>query len=294
MDRRRDLTRSRRLCAALIESAPDALLVVDDEGRIVLTNARAEAMFAYAREELLNQPIELLVPERFRTAHTDHRAAYAAAPTVRSLGGGPEVMARRRDGSEFAVEVALSPVRIHGGHLTIAVVRDVTDRLRYEEQLRFLGGHDALTGLYNRHAFEEEQARLARGRQFPVSVLVADVDGLKDVNDRFGHRAGDDLLRRAAAILGHAFRAEDTVARVGGDEFAALLPSTDRDAAEAAIGRIELLVERDNALSPGAELHLSVGAATVRDGHGLPCCLGEADAAMYRRKRSHPDRALAR
>ncbi|MDD5369776.1 MAG: diguanylate cyclase, partial [Anaerolineaceae bacterium] len=104
-----------------------------------------------------------------------------------------------------------------------AVGRDITDRKKVEDELRYLSTHDRLTGIYNRGYFEEELARLDHGRQFPVSVLMADVDGLKETNDTHGHQAGDELLRQTAEVLKSAFRAQDVVARIGGDEFGILL-----------------------------------------------------------------------
>ena len=106
----------------------------------------------------------------------------------------------------------------------IVSVVDITQQKRAEDRLRFLSTHDVLTGLYNRAFFEEETTRMERGRHYPISVLMVDVDHLKITNDRRGHAAGDSLLRRAAAVLRAAFRTEDVVARIGGDEFAVLLP----------------------------------------------------------------------
>jgi GGDEF domain-containing protein len=102
--------------------------------------------------------------------------------------------------------------------LTIAVVRDITERKAREEALWFRSTHDELTGLYKRAFFEAEKDRLARSRQFPVGVIIADVDGLKATNDGQGHGAGDALLRKTAKILGESFRSEDVVARIGGEE----------------------------------------------------------------------------
>jgi PAS domain S-box-containing protein len=112
----------------LLESAPDAIVIVGGDGRIALVNRRAEELFGYAREELLGQPVELLVPERFRTAHARHRAGYAADPHTRPMGVGLELLARRKDGGEFPVEISLSPMRTEGELLVTSIIRDVSER----------------------------------------------------------------------------------------------------------------------------------------------------------------------
>ena len=157
------------------------------------------------------------------------------------------------------------------------------EKIRY---LNYLSAHDALTGLYNRAFFEEEMARLERGRQFPVSVVMADIDGLKAVNDNQGHAAGDELLRRAAAVLRSTFRAEDVVARIGGDEFAVLLPSTDAAAAEKALARVVNSLLAHNTAHGDPPLRLSVGTATAERGRSLTEALKQADERMYQEK--HP------
>jgi PAS domain S-box-containing protein len=117
----------------LLESAPDSILIVRQDGCIDLVNGQAESMFGYRREELLGQPIEMLVPTRFRKAHLEHRAQYQSAPRTRAMGAGMELFARRKDGREFPVEVSLSPNRAGGEALTITVIRDITERRRAEE-----------------------------------------------------------------------------------------------------------------------------------------------------------------
>ncbi|MBX5490155.1 MAG: PAS domain S-box protein [Chloroflexi bacterium] len=121
---------------ALLESAPDAIVITRRDGRIMLVNRQAEAQFGYAREELLDQSIEILVPERYRQRHAWLRAEYHAAPRTRPMGAGLDLYARRKDGSEFPVEISLSPLALDGDVLVTAIIRDITDRKRAERQLQ--------------------------------------------------------------------------------------------------------------------------------------------------------------
>lgn len=121
---------------ALMDSAPDAMVVVDGEGRIVLVNARTETLFGYGRQELIGKPIETLIPERFRGVHTAHRSAYVRAPVLRPMGANLELFARLRNGSEISVEVSLSPIATSAGLQVASTIRDVSDRKRTLEQLR--------------------------------------------------------------------------------------------------------------------------------------------------------------
>jgi diguanylate cyclase (GGDEF)-like protein len=165
-------------------------------------------------------------------------------------------------------------------------VAQMIDRKRVEEKIRYLGIHDSLTSLYNRAYFDEEMKRLDNGRQFPVSVLMADIDDLKGINDQEGHAAGDECLRLAAQSLKAAFRTEDVVARIGGDEFAALLPGIDARMAAKAKLRIIDNIKKQNATREGKLLEISMGVSTAKEIGSLVEALRLADDQMYMEKQS--------
>src|SRR6185369_8517588 len=120
----------------LLESAPDAMVIVDRRGRIVLINAQTERLFRYKRHELLGQSVETLVPERLRAKHPALRGGYFEAPKPRPMGGGVDLFGLRRDGTEFAAEISLSPIETPEGTLVTAAIRDITDRKQMEERMQ--------------------------------------------------------------------------------------------------------------------------------------------------------------
>jgi diguanylate cyclase (GGDEF)-like protein/PAS domain S-box-containing protein len=163
--------------------------------------------------------------------------------------------------------------------------RDITERKKIEEQLKYLSLNDPLTGLHNRSYFEEEMRRIGDKHNKQVGIIVCDLDGLKFVNDTFGHDAGDKLLIKAADVLRESFRDSDFIARIGGDEFAVLLHNCDETTVECACNRLSDTVARYNRESPMLSLSISVGF-TVSS--GVPAVMSElfkkADNNMYREK----------
>ena len=133
---RKPISDAERRLGELLESAPDAILELDNEGRIVLLNRMAEQLFGYTREELLGQTVEALVPEALRTAHKRYRSEYLSQPVTRPMGSGLKLEARRKDGSHFPVEISLSPVKSSTGSRVTAIIRDITDRRKVEESQR--------------------------------------------------------------------------------------------------------------------------------------------------------------
>lgn len=163
---------------------------------------------------------------------------------------------------------------------------DITARKKAESYLEFLGKHDALTKLRNRSFFDDELNRLERKGVQPVALLVIDLNGLKQVNDERGHRAGDALLRRVGEVLAKAVEAPATAARIGGDEFAVLIPSGDQHAADQLLAQLHELVELNNQFHSGDPLRLSIGSAVSLPGERLEAALHRADGVMYAQKKA--------
>jgi diguanylate cyclase (GGDEF)-like protein/PAS domain S-box-containing protein len=278
----------------LLESASDAIVIVDAARRIVFSNAKAESMFGYSVEQLIGQPIELLVPERYRAGHVEHTTHYIAHPRARHMAPDSGLTGLRSDGTEFPIEVSLSPLMTEEGLIVSSIIRDISERKRYEEKLVHLAQFDALTGLPNRNLLRERlhQAIERAGREDgKVALVMLDLDRFKEINDTLGHQAGDRVLQAIAGRLAAALPEPRTVARLGGDEFVVM---------EKIGGESEILLLAETiqqAFSTpltvsGRELFLSASLGITvfpDDGGDGETLLKNVDVAMYQAKQDGRD-----
>ncbi|MBV9235187.1 MAG: sensor domain-containing diguanylate cyclase, partial [Xanthobacteraceae bacterium] len=198
-----------------------------------------------------------------------------------------EVVNYALDGSElhFHLQFSVLPGHEHDWSLVQVALTDITARKKAEAYLEYLGQHDVLTKLYNRSFYVDELNRLERKGPYPVTIIVADLNGLKITNDQWGHAAGDALLRRAGEVLSEAVLKPNHAARIGGDEFAILMPAADEREGELMIANINRLIEINNQFYTGSTLGLSMGAATSRPGDRLEAVVKRADMRMFQSKR---------
>lgn len=276
-----ELKESEASFKTLFNNAGDAILNHDIKGNLLEVNQKACEQLGYTRKELVGMKVQDIVSPEYK-ARVPHRIRL-----IEHQGSAVfETSHTHKDGRKIPVEINARFIHHAGEPAVMSIARDITERKRYEEQLKYLSLHDQLTGLYNRTFFEEEMRRLNNSREHPVSIISADLDGLKLINDTIGHEKGDELLKLCAEFLKKTMRSSDIIARAGGDEFAVILPRTDSKTGEEIIKRINSQVERYNLQQQGQMyLSVSVGLATSTDENkSLEETFKEADDLMYRDK----------
>lgn len=267
----------------IFNSTNDALFVHDAyTGAIVEANKTVEKMYGYTREEIFFMNVH-----DFSAGEPPYSLNEAIGYIRKAVEEGSqsyEWLGRKKCGELFWAEVSLTASHIGGEGRVLAVVRDITDRKEIEKRLQFLSTHDSLTGLYNRAHFEIEFEQASRGGGFPVSVIMADLDGLKVVNDSRGHAAGDHLIKVAADLLRNSLRPEDLVARIGGDEFAVLLLQADEIATRRVMERIREAARQYREDGGTIQVRFSLGGATAATPEEIDGLLNRADMRMYEDK----------
>ncbi len=276
---------------SLLEHAHDAVISIDEGGRVSQWNRAAERLFGWSPIETLGQPVaDLIVPAALRSHVARLVARYAASERLEDAHQRVTLQAVDRAGRELAVEISLTATRVAGRWELTAFGHDVTERRHLETKLREMALSDGLTGLANRRAFmealEKAISRHARGGA-PMALLFLDLDGFKQVNDHFGHHVGDLALQVFARRLEACVRKGDTVARLGGDEFVVLAEGI--VSLEQARSIADKIVE---AMKPPLEgngllLRASIGISLYRAPADASQFLREADRAMYHAKHHH-------
>lgn len=270
-----------------IELAPDAIIVSNQEGTIIFINSQTEAIFKYKRSELIGQNVDILLPKPLREQHALKRAAYVKNPATRPMGVNNHLTARRSDDTIFPVEISLSPYTTSAGLFVIAIVRDITYKKELEEKLQYTVEHDLLTGLVNRQVFQINAVKAIDAAQRynrKVAILFMDLDGFKSINDNYGHDIGDLLLKKLSKQFLRHIRKSDTIARIGGDEFAVLLPDVKKkeDIMRAADKILSIFKTPVKTKHHDCQITISIGIAIYpEDGHDYDTLLIKADRAMY-------------
>ncbi|MEI6171480.1 MAG: sensor domain-containing diguanylate cyclase [bacterium] len=274
------------LYRAIFDEAPIGLYITTANGTIVNANAELARMLGYPSKQTL---LGTNVAEIYADPHDRDRAIDALG----RLGAAhrSEVELHTRSGAIIQALDTCCVVRDENGTALYyqGCLRDVTEARRLEEQLRKMARHDPLTGVYNRHALAEILvAEAARSRRYghPIGMLMVDVDRFKEFNDRFGHEAGDEILKGVAGLITRCVRDSDVVVRYGGDEFLVLLVETDGQAVRVK-DRIECAMAVEFGDSRyGAPVTVSIGAVhwSSESGESISTLLGRADKAMYAEK----------
>lgn len=263
---------------ALLASIPDPLFVLDQQGRFLRYNESVDtSKLLLPPEQFIGKQLAEIFPEELSAQAMQYLTCSLQENTLQCFeyeltmqGEVQHYEARFIPSSETEV---------------LTIVRDITERRRMENQLRYYSLHDSLTGVFNRACFEQQMEECRCGKYASVGLLICDVDGLKLVNDTLGHLAGDRVLREMAQVIRMAFAEGDIVARIGGDEFAVLLFNQSERGFEKICGAIREQLERYNENNNMLPVSLSLGyAVTTQNPPDMEGLFKEADTNMYREK----------
>ncbi|WP_027817627.1 sensor domain-containing diguanylate cyclase [Paraburkholderia bannensis] len=286
---------------AVVDSAYDAIVTIDQSHNITLFNRAAENLFGYSAAEVLGQRIETLLPESVRAHHSQNVRKFADSPLTDLRPMSPprmdesnSVFGRHRDGSIIPVEIAISRIDVDGQIEFTAVVRDITNRAQLMDSLKKQAVTDALTGLPNRREFLAFVDKVQH-TQDALSVFILDIDFFKEINDNYGHHVGDEVLCVLANVGVSQTGEPSLFARWGGEEFVAALPGADAATAHRIAEQLRLRFEHQDfehawRLQP-VPFTVSIGVVTREAGeHDVEALMKRADRALYRAKNSGRNR----
>ena len=261
----------------------DMLSQIDADGIVEYVSPSVKTVLGYAPDQVKGKPFfDFIHPDEASTVKQKFQHAVETETSFRM-----DYRYRCANGSYIWIEALANPIAGHHKGMNIYVFgsRDITLRKRAEDDLKHLSIHDALTGLHNRTLFEMEIRRFSTGRFDPVGIVMCDLDGLKLVNDNLGHDIGDCLLMTAASLLKEQFRTSDIVARIGGDEFAVLLPDCPPEMVNEICDRLKQAMKNKYIPDTKIPLMISVGYVTgnCKD-RPINEMLKDADMNMYKEK----------
>ncbi len=273
------LSQSEEKYRLLIENALESIIVVQD-GKLKFCNPMATQVIGYSLEELTSVAFIVFV-------HPDDREVVVSRYLQRLKGELTENLYHFRvickDHQIKWVEMNSVLIEWEGRAATLNFLTDITQRKKSEEEIMHLSYHDQLTGLYNRRFYEEELKRLDTERNLPMTIVIGDVNGLKLINDSFGHGTGDELLKKVAGVIKMGCRSDDIIARLGGDEFVIILPKTDANETEKIIKRIKDISSHEKVGSIDISISFGYETKTAKE-ITIQELFKKAEDHMYKKK----------
>jgi len=281
-----ELSGERNLFKTTLQSLGDGVISTDKEANVDLMNAVAEGLTGWKNIEAKGMPFATVfhIVNEY-TGENCQNPVELVFETGEMSELANHTLLIKKNGDKISIEDSAAPIKDETGNIkgVVLVFRDFTDKKEKQEKIRNLSHHDQLTGLYNRHFFEEQLNLLDVEENLPFSLAMADVNGLKLTNDAFGHKAGDALLKKVASVLKQECRVADIVARVGGDEFIILLPKTPRREAERIVNRIIGSIEQEK--QDNIIIFVSIGLETKETAdQGINEVFTREEEHMYRKK----------
>ena len=274
-----------RHLADIVASSSDAIISKHLDGTITSWNAAAERLHGYSAAEIVGQSGRVLLPPDRLAEEPDFLARLQRDERIERH----ETVRLRKDGTPVEVALTVSSLHDASGRIcgTSTIARDITEHKRLEAQIRAMALTDELTGLHNRRGFTalaEQQLKLARRSHTPLCIAFVDMDGMKAINDRYGHAVGDDALKDTAALLRASFRDADVLARIGGDEFVVLAVGADEKTMQRLQQRLMAAVAATNQQTQhpyALSLSLGIVACDVESSTTLDEMIEQADQRMY-------------
>lgn len=288
------LREAEEICRLVMQSATDALILVDDSQKILIWNKSAESLFGYSADEVIGKPLQIIIPERFRLSHERGMQRLISMENSWFMGRDFEITSLRKDGTEFPVEISLAKWNKEDKLFFTGIIRDITKRKTREQKLHDASMTDELTGHLNRRGFlhfTQKHMEIANRSKMKFSLLYLDLNDLKAINDEFGHDEGDQALISFASLLKTTFRSSDVIARMGGDEFVVLITeSRGIETEKTVMDNLQNNLRKYNEEAERSyKLSVSTGMAHYDPQH--PCSLEEllssADKLMYDNKQQY-------
>ena len=237
---------SEEILRSTLLSVGDGIITIGTDCRVKMINPVTEKLTGWTQEEASGKPVELVfkIINEF-TREEINNPAELVFETDKVVQLANHTLLISKDGTEHAIEDTAAPIKDRSGNTIgcVLVFRDYSEKREKQKRIEYLSYHDQLTDLYNRRFFEEELKRLDVKRNLPISIVYADVNGLKIINDAFGHENGDKIIQQTADVFRTVCRADDIMARIGGDEFVLVLPKTDSYTAEKLTKRLQEKIE---------------------------------------------------